>query len=129
MKPSREWLIIIEGSWSGTVNSPVSFSLSSRSRCMTPRWPGSKQGTRYLTLAFNHAGIRAIQYFPVIKAFYQRQRRRKPVVVARAIVAAELARIAYQVLTKREDFNGSFRGVPLQRTKTRQWPRLATPAV
>ncbi len=49
--------------------------------------------------------------------------------MARAIVAAELARIVYQVLTKGEDFNGAFRGVPLQRTKMRQWPRLATPAV
>ncbi len=91
--------------------------------------PGSKQGNRYLKLAFGHASIRAIQYFPVIKAFYQKQRRRKPLVVARAIVAAELARIVYQVLTKQQDFNGTFRGVPLQRTKTRQWPRLATPAV
>ncbi len=91
--------------------------------------PGNKQGNRYLKIAFGHASIRAIQYFPVIKAFYQKQRRRKPVVVARAIVAAELARIVYQVLTKHEDFNGTFRGVPLQRTKTRQWPRLATPAV
>ncbi len=89
---------------------------------------GAKQGNRYLKLAFSHASVRAIQYFPVIKAFYQKQRRRKPVVVARAIVAAELARIVYQVLTKQEDFNGTFRGVPLQRTKTRQWPRLATPA-
>ena len=91
--------------------------------------PGSKQGNRYLKLAFSHASIRAIQYFPVIKAFYHKQRRRKPVVVARAIVAAELGRIAYQVLTKQEDFNGTFRGVPLKRKKTRQWPRLATPAV
>ena len=41
-------------------------------------------------------------------------------------MAAELARIVYQVLTKQEDFNGTFRGVPLPRTKTRQWPRLAT---
>jgi len=90
---------------------------------------GNKQGNRYLKIAFSHASVRAIQYFPVVKAFYQRQRRRKPLVVARAIVAAELARIVYQVLSKQESFNGSFRGVPLQRTKTRQWPRLATPAV
>lgn len=89
---------------------------------------GNKQGNRYLKLAFSHASVRAIQYFPVIKRFYHAQRRRKPVVVARAIVAAELARIVYQVLSKQQDFNGSFRGVPLQRTKTRQWPRLATPA-
>ena len=94
----------------------------------TRQRPGSKQGNRYLKLAFSHASVRAIQYFPVIKAFYQKQRRRKPVIVARAIVAAELARIVYQVLTKQEDFNGTFRGVPLQRTKTRQWPRLANPA-
>ena len=89
---------------------------------------GSKAGNRYLKLAFSHASVRAIQYYPIIKAFYQKQRRRKPVIVARAIVAAELARIVYQVLTKQADFNGRFRGVPLQRTKTRQWPRLATPA-
>ncbi len=95
----------------------------------TRQRPGSKQGNRYLKLAFSHASVRAIQYFPVIKTFHQKQRRRKPIVVARAIVAAELARIVYQVLTKQEDFNGTFRGVPLQRTKTRQWPRLANPAV
>jgi transposase len=95
----------------------------------TRQRPGAKQGNRYLKLAFSHASVRAIQYFPVIKMFYQKQRRRKPIVVARAIVAAELARIVYQVLTKQEDFNGTFRGVPLQRTKTRQWPRLANPAV
>jgi len=89
---------------------------------------GNKQGNRYLKLAFSHASVRAIQYFPVIKRFYQKQRRRKPEVVARAIVAAELGRIVFQVLSKQEDFNGTFRGVPLQRTKTRQWPRLANPA-
>jgi len=69
---------------------------------------GSKAGNRYLKLAFSHASVRAIQYFPVIKTFYQKQRRRKPVVVARAIVAAELARIVYQVLAKHEDFNGMY---------------------
>ncbi len=90
---------------------------------------GSKQGNRYLKLAVSHAGVRAIQYYPEIKMFYRKQRRRKPVIVARAIVAAELGRIVYQVLTKQEDFNGTFRGAPLQHTKTRQWPRLANPAV
>jgi transposase len=89
--------------------------------------PGAKQGNRYLKIAFSHAGVRAIQYYPVIKAFYHRQRRRKPVIVARAIVAAELGRITYQVLTKQEDFNGTFRGVPLQQTKSRQWPRSTSP--
>ena len=90
---------------------------------------GAKQGNRYLKLAFSHASVRAIQYYRVIRTFYRTQRRRKPMVVARAIIAAELARIVYQVLTKQEDCNGMFRGVPLEQTKTRQWPRLATPAV
>lgn len=89
---------------------------------------GNKQGNRYLKLAFSHASVRAIQYFPVIKAFYRQQCRRKPVVVARAIVAAELARLVYPVLAKPADFNHTFRGVPLQRRKLDQWPRLATPA-
>lgn len=84
----------------------------------TRQRPGAKQGNRYLKLAFSHASVRAIQYFPVIKRFYQKQRRRKPVIVARAIVAAELAHLVYQVFTKQQDFNGTFRGAPLQRTKT-----------
>ena len=41
---------------------------------------GAKAGNRYLKLAFSHASVWALQYFPVIKAFYQRQRRRKPVI-------------------------------------------------
>lgn len=89
----------------------------------------TKDGNRYLKLAFSHAAVRAIQYFPEIRAFYQRLARRKPPVVARAVVAKELARIVYYVLTKHEAFNGTFKGKPLSRTKTPKWPRLASPAV
>ena len=66
--------------------------------------------------------MRAIQYFPEIRAFYQRLARRKPPVVARAVVAKELARIVYYVLAKQEAFNGTFKGTPLSRTKTPKWP-------
>ncbi len=59
---------------------------------------GSKAGNRCRKLAFGHASVRAIQYFPVIKRFYHQPRRRKPVVVARAIVAAELWRTAGHAL-------------------------------
>jgi transposase len=89
----------------------------------------TKDGNRYLKLAFSHAAVRAIQYFPEIRAFYQRLARRKPPVVARAVVAKELARIVYYVLTNQEAFNGTFKGSPLSRTKTPKWPRLASPAV
>lgn len=90
---------------------------------------GSKAGNRYLKLAFSHAGVRAIQYYPEIKAFYKAKVRRKPVRIARTIVSLEIARIVYQVLKTREDFNGLFKNQQLSRTKQSQWPRLASPAV
>lgn len=89
----------------------------------------SKDGNRYLKLAFHHAAVRAIQYFPEITRFYQGLARRKPKGVARAIVAKELARTVYFALSRQEHFNGTFKGVPLSRRKTVQWPRLANPPV
>jgi transposase len=90
---------------------------------------GSKAGNRYLKLAFSHAGIRAVQYYPEIRAFCKAKARKKPIRIARTLVALELARIVYQVLTKQEDFNGQFKGRPLSRRKLAQWPRRANPSV
>lgn len=88
---------------------------------------GSKDGNRYLKIAFTHAAIRAIQYYPEIKAWYARLARRKNVRVARTLVAKELARIVYHVLRTQTDFNGTFKGKLLSRVKGSQWPRLANP--
>ena len=90
---------------------------------------GSKAGNCYLKLAFSHASVRAIQYYPEIKAFYKGKLRRKPVRIARTLVGLEIARIVYQVLKNQEDFNGLFKNQQLSRTKQSQWPRLASPAV
>ena len=90
---------------------------------------GSKAGNCYLKLAFSHASVRAIQYYPEIKAFYKGKLRRKPIRIARTLVALEIARIVYQVLKNQEDFNGRFKNEQLSRTKQSQWPRLASPAV
>lgn len=87
----------------------------------------SKDGNRYLKVVFSHAAVRAIQYWPEIKSFYERKARRKNKPVARAIVAKEIARIVYEVLSREQDFNGRFKGVPLSRTKRRAWPRRASP--
>jgi transposase len=89
----------------------------------------TKDGNRYLKLAFSHAAVRAIQYYPEIQRFYRTMARRKPRIVARALVAKELARIVYYVLTTPEAFHGTFKGITLSRTKTPQWPRLARPSV
>jgi transposase len=90
---------------------------------------GSKAGNRYLKLAFSHAGIRAVQYYPEIRAFFKAKARRKPIRIARTLVALELARIVYHVLATQEDFNGQFKGRVLSHRKQAQWPRRASPPV
>lgn len=87
----------------------------------------SKDGNRYLKMAFSHAAVRALQYYPVVRAFYRKKRRRKPEPVARAVVAKEIARIVYHVLRKQEDFNGRFKGQSMKRAKKEQWPLLPSP--
>jgi transposase len=89
---------------------------------------GSKAGNRYLKLAFSHAGIRAVQYYPEIRAFFKAKARKKPIRIARTLVALELARIVYQVLTEQEEFNGQFKGRSLSRRKHPKWPRRASPS-
>ena len=89
---------------------------------------GSKAGNCYLKLAFSHAGVRAVQYYPEIKTFYKEKLRRKPQRIARTLVSLEIARIVYHVLKTREDFNGHFKKQQLSRRKQLQWPRLASPA-
>ena len=88
---------------------------------------GSKAGNRYRKLAFSHAGIRAVQYYPEIRACFKAKARKKPIRIARTLVALELARIVYQVLAKQEEFNGQFKNRPLSRRKHAQWPRRASP--
>lgn len=88
---------------------------------------GSKAGNRYLKLAFSHAGIRAVQYNPEIRAYFKAKARKKPIRIARTLVALELARIVYHVLSTHEDFNGQFKGRVLSHRKHAQWPRRASP--
>jgi transposase len=57
---------------------------------------------------------------------YRRLARRKGRIMARALIAKELASIVYWVLRKQEAFNGKFRGHVLT-PKPAQWPRLASP--
>jgi len=86
-----------------------------------------KDGNRYLKIALSHAAIRAIQYYPEIKQFYQRKARQKNPAIARTLVQKELARAAYIVLHQNVDFNQTFKGQPLSKRKAPQWPRKASP--
>jgi len=86
----------------------------------------SKDGNKYLKIAFSDAAVHAIQYYPEIKVFYQRRARRSNEPIARTVVAKELARIVYHLLQKKTAYNG-FKGLPISRTKSQQWPRLPSP--
>lgn len=85
----------------------------------------SKDGNRYLKLAFSHAAVRAIQNYPEVRTFYRALLRKKKKPVARAIVAKELARIVYTVLQSGQPYDQRFRGQELSRPKSQTWPRLA----
>lgn len=93
------------------------------------RHRASKDGNRYLKLAFGHAAVRAVQYFPEIRQWFQRWKRKKPVRVARALVAKELAKAVYVVLREGVDFHQQFKGTPLSKQKQASWPRRASPPV
>lgn len=88
---------------------------------------GHKKGNPYLKLAFSHAAVRAVQYYPEIRAVYQKKRRKKHPKVARAYIAKELARIAFHILKYDKDFDGCFKETPLKRQKAPSWPRPAGP--
>ncbi len=95
----------------------------------------SKDGNRYLKLAFSHATIRAVQYYPEIRQWYQRWKRKKPVRVARTLVAKELAQAVYVVLKDGVESRSENRTATLSRharslgigKRTRCWAR-ARPA-
>ena len=86
---------------------------------------GCKDGNKYLKIAFSDVAVHAIQYWPEIKAFYHRCLRRSNEPIARTLVAKELARIVYYMLKNKTEYRG-FKGRPVSRIKSIQWPRLKT---
>ena len=93
------------------------------------RHRSSKEGNKYLKIAFSHAATRAIQYYPVVKKYYQRMARKKGTPIARALVAKEIAKSVYFVLQTKEPYNRVFKGMNLEREKLASWPRRASPDV
>jgi transposase len=85
---------------------------------------GSKDGNRYLKFAFTEAAIKAMMFYPEIRRFAARLERRATKQIARTVVAKELAKIAYFVLTRNQEFR-TFKGVTIE--KVRDWPRARKP--
>jgi len=86
----------------------------------------SKDGNKYLKIAFSEAAVHAIQYYSEFRAFYQRIARRSSQATSRTVVAKELAKIVYYLLKNKTDYKG-FKGQPISRQKSQQWPRLPSP--
>jgi transposase len=91
------------------------------------RQHASKEGNRYLKLAFSHAATRAIQYFPVVKRYYERTARKKGRSIARTLVAKEIAKSVYFVLSTGEPYNRIFKGIKLEHSKLAVWPHRSSP--
>lgn len=95
---------------------------------------GNKDGNKYLKTSFTEASVRAIQYYPEIRSFYQSKARKKHKAIARTLVAQELARICYHVLKEGVAYDNRFKGVELSKRKPTgrhsvKWPRLSSPVV
>ena len=87
----------------------------------------SKDGNKYLKVAFSDAAVHAVQYYPVIKKYYNSKLRKKNKFVAKSIIAKEIAKIVYYTLKYRTNFNNNFKGIELQHKKSLQWPRVVSP--
>ena len=83
----------------------------------------SKDGNKYLKVAFSDAAIHAVQYYPVIRKYHSSLLRKKNKQIAKTIIAKEIAEIVYHVLKHKSDFNNCFRGQELEHKKSLQWPR------
>jgi transposase len=89
----------------------------------------SKDGNKYLKVAFSDAAIHAVQYYPVIRKYHSSLLRKKNKQIAKTIIAKEIAEIVYYVLKNKSNFNNKFKGQELEHKKSLQWPRVVSPDV
>jgi transposase len=95
---------------------------------------GSKDGNQYLKYAFTEvaistiggcaSGAKAIMFYPEIKQFAECLSKRANKTIARTVVAKELAKCAYYVLTRQQEFK-TFKGIEIN--KLGDWPRPRKP--
>ncbi len=87
----------------------------------------SKDGNKYLKVAFSDAAVHAVQYYPVIRKYHNSLLRKKNKQIAKTIIAKEIASIVYFVLKYKTNYNNIFKGKELEHTKSLQWPRITSP--
>jgi len=87
----------------------------------------SKDGNKYLKVAFCDAAIHAVQYYPIIRKYQNSLLRKKNKQIAKTIIAKEIAEIVYHLLKNKSNFNNKFKGTELEHKKSLQWPRVVNP--
>ena len=87
----------------------------------------SKDGNKYLKVAFSDAAVHAVHYYPVIRNYNNSLIRKKNKQIAKTIIAKHIAQTVYFVLKNKTDFNNKFKGKELEHTKSLQWPRITNP--
>jgi transposase len=89
---------------------------------------GNKDGNKYLRAAFGQAAVSAYTHYKVVKNFYRKIKRRSGRPVARAVVAKELAKGVWYMLTRNEEYKG-FKGQPVRAASQTCWPQPISPDV
>lgn len=87
---------------------------------------GNKDGNKYLRAAFGQAAVSAYTHYKVVKKFYRKIKRRSGRPVARAVVAKELAKGVWYMLTRNEEYKG-FKGQPVRAASQTCWPQPINP--
>lgn len=87
---------------------------------------GNKDGNKYLRLAFGQAAVAAYSQYGPVKKFYNKIKRRSGKKVARAVVAKQLSKIIWHILTKQEPYKG-FKGQPTRVASRPHWPQPISP--
>jgi len=93
---------------------------SARNSARKSKQRSSKDGNKYLKIAFCDAALHAVQYYPVIRKYHNSLLRKKNKQIAKTIIAKEIAVIVFNVLKNKTVFNNKFRGQELQHLKSLQ---------
>lgn len=83
---------------------------------------GNKDGNKYLRMAFGQAAISAYSQYGPVKRFYNKIKRRSGKKIARTVVAKELAKIVWHMLTRDQEYKG-FKGHSTRVVGKPGWPQ------
>lgn len=88
---------------------------------------GSKDGNRYLKMAYMNAAVSAYRHHSAVRKHFTRMKKRKGPKIARAVVAKQLSKIVWHILSRGEPYRG-YKG-QMTRSTHAGWPQPINPAL